>query len=805
MTKPPPTATLIATLTNTIDPTTPGRLPPMPTMNGFSIFQPTIGAPLQWLPAVGTPELDAMIHALIPGPASIRDKRAHVSMDFFESASQTGETFKFYSVPTSIAATSPASSASLFDSGYASFTASPIVPEMGSWAPSPVALTPSVSADEIRSAPRSVSRKSTAASSRQPTADFSSHPGMRIMTRDGRDVTNSASRGCKTKEQRDHAHLMRIIKACDACKRKKIRCDPSHRKRTASQASASSSQSEGKAAKKAKKVAASPPAVQSNLSDFALPIFFGTPETPSSSFQSSPETTDDMFDQFVQFEQAPATLPADFDFDNFVSNYDYFNPSQFTPSSSASPSSQEQWAAPATPAPPAPSPPVVLSDLNAPQDFAFPYLNPGFAHGTSYVDFNLFSPAPDFLDEEPQSPRKTAASGRSRQQSSQSGGPQAARETFHHSASIEGVGLAHSDGCYSSPSSPSHGGSPVIEHGQLSPSYQLLSSTVIRTAGAGVGDHPEPGRGTDGDPGTQQQRPTRQPQSLSRSPDSDVQLSQATARGARSLFNLSTQGSVFSASTSQAWSDPGHHVESHVLSSTPTSSTPPSRSSSTSDVPAGPKASVAAMATRPLRTMASESPTTLVGESAVPGPLATSGAGRQCGTGTWASSLVTSISSAVPRHSGLIALDERGEKSLAAGSRGAEAQVSPTTPALLSTLPMWRYSVGGFPLLATLGLVSSLLVFALQSQFMGTQDDQLVRPEVLILSCLYLASLLHGRSRVRGETCTKPTRPPSGGIIDNVKTKIQPLGQMLDGVRCAFSRQLRTLVPRLPSLTSVRV
>lgn len=57
---------------------------------------------------------------------------------------------------------------------------------------------------------------------------------MKIMTRDGVDVTNAASRGSKTKEQRDHAHLMRIIKACDSCRAKKIRCDPSHKRRAAS-------------------------------------------------------------------------------------------------------------------------------------------------------------------------------------------------------------------------------------------------------------------------------------------------------------------------------------------------------------------------------------------------------------------------------------------------------------------------------------------------------------------------------------------------------------------------------------------
>jgi hypothetical protein len=48
-------------------------------------------------------------------------------------------------------------------------------------------------------------------------------PGFSIMTKDGIDVTNSAGRGTKTKEQREHAHLMRIMKACDSCKKKKIR------------------------------------------------------------------------------------------------------------------------------------------------------------------------------------------------------------------------------------------------------------------------------------------------------------------------------------------------------------------------------------------------------------------------------------------------------------------------------------------------------------------------------------------------------------------------------------------------------
>jgi len=68
--------------------------------------------------------------------------------------------------------------------------------------------------------------------------DFSGMPSMRIMTRDGRDVTNLISRTSKTKEQREHTHLMRILKACDDCRRKKSRCDPSHRSRRKAQPAA---------------------------------------------------------------------------------------------------------------------------------------------------------------------------------------------------------------------------------------------------------------------------------------------------------------------------------------------------------------------------------------------------------------------------------------------------------------------------------------------------------------------------------------------------------------------------------------
>ncbi|KAJ1325556.1 hypothetical protein MN608_08750 [Microdochium nivale] len=179
---------------------------------GFSVHQPQLGTMLEFFPAMGSQQLDDMIDAYVPGNMSILDKRAAVTMEFFEHSMSTGELFKFFMVYPANVAESPASS--LQDSGYSSSAfASPVVSETR-W-----------------SASTSKKARIGGASGTSATAvDFSHIPGMKIMTRDGQDVTNSASRGCKTKEQRDHAHLMRIMKACESCKKKKIRCDPSHKR-----------------------------------------------------------------------------------------------------------------------------------------------------------------------------------------------------------------------------------------------------------------------------------------------------------------------------------------------------------------------------------------------------------------------------------------------------------------------------------------------------------------------------------------------------------------------------------------------
>lgn len=226
-----------------------------------------LGAPLQFFPALGTKELDDLVDAYVPGAASLKEKRATVSVDFFDYTQVTGQTFKFYPVPGMYAGVSDSPSTTPLQTPV---TASPVgassVTSTWDWSSVAAAPTPaSTSSSKPRS--RASPKKDCASLPRQSPADVSHIPGMKILTKDGLDVTNAASRGCKTKEQRDHAHLMRIIKACESCRKKKVKCDPSHKRRAPS--SAAQSQSRQPAAKSGKKVKASP--VQHHTPAIALP------------------------------------------------------------------------------------------------------------------------------------------------------------------------------------------------------------------------------------------------------------------------------------------------------------------------------------------------------------------------------------------------------------------------------------------------------------------------------------------------------------------------------------------------------
>ncbi|KAF5657538.1 hypothetical protein FHETE_10398 [Fusarium heterosporum] len=344
---------------------------------GFSVFQPALGAQLQFFPSVGTRELDELVNAYIPGPASTQEKRTSISLDYFEYAHLTGQTFKFYPVYT-LAATveSPVTASPLQDSGYgSSFNTSPA---MSNWDWSHVNTTTS----SRRSSPKSNS-------SHHP-ADFSNLPGMKIMTKDGRDVTNSASRGSKTKEQRDHAHLMRIIKACESCKKKKIRCDPSHKKRGVSSTSAQPA----KVTKKTKTGAPEAKTVPVVVQEAVAPqIGFSDQDLllDLDNLAASGEPGNETWEQFIQF-------PAVDD------SYDFFNDPEGYLSPQSSSTLSEYSIKPATPTTETDlyrrrsvAAEVEIADLTDPATY-LPFNQVEVNH--DYVDFNLYSPESSFSEDE---------------------------------------------------------------------------------------------------------------------------------------------------------------------------------------------------------------------------------------------------------------------------------------------------------------------------------------------------------------------------------------------------------------------
>lgn len=368
---------------------------------GFSIFQPTLGAQLQFYPAVGTQELDELIHAHLVGPASSQEKRATLVLDFLEHAQLTGQNFKFYAIRA--VAASPATSAA------SSFNTSPTTT---SWDWSHNSRTASVSS---RSSQHRVSKPASPASRGRAT-DFSSIPGMKIMTKDGLDVTNSASRGSKTKEQRDHAHLMRIIKACDSCKRKKIRCDPSHKKRGA--ASPAAPTATAKAIKKARTNSPSAPSQSTSPPQSVSP---SVAIEDLGGFSASPFGMDASFSFDALDTFAPALAPAE-PWDEFIQyppmgqaeDYDFFaDPESFlsSQSSDADMSASRLSVAAAFPrsgAPPgrgldtgrAESHTELLAGAVLPASLSahLPYESPDSAG--DYTDFNLYSPRSSFSEDE---------------------------------------------------------------------------------------------------------------------------------------------------------------------------------------------------------------------------------------------------------------------------------------------------------------------------------------------------------------------------------------------------------------------
>ncbi len=176
----------------------------------FSITQVSLGSPLQFEPALGSKELDDLVDAYIPGPASLQQKRAQVSLDFFstvEASSLPGPVSRLYHVYHP--ATSPAATQQSTPDWRISNSSTEVANDLRSGS-----FVNSTASQISTKRPRKELKPPSAASSKRL-------PGFSLLTRDGVDITEYASRGPKTKEQRRHAALMRKIGSCPSCKKSK--------------------------------------------------------------------------------------------------------------------------------------------------------------------------------------------------------------------------------------------------------------------------------------------------------------------------------------------------------------------------------------------------------------------------------------------------------------------------------------------------------------------------------------------------------------------------------------------------------
>ena len=194
----------------------------------FTISQAFLGAPLQFNPAYGSEELEQLIDLYIPGPGSKQAKLSEVTIDFFNHATvdiSNGSLVKTYIVYLPYA--SPASQSSsgfspqVWTPSSASSSTTPLVESRNASFSS--AATATATASDSSSVKRRKNRVVKKRKERKLNLNEASIPGFQIMTKDGVDVTDSVGRGTKTKEQREHAHLIRVIKACGECRRKKVR------------------------------------------------------------------------------------------------------------------------------------------------------------------------------------------------------------------------------------------------------------------------------------------------------------------------------------------------------------------------------------------------------------------------------------------------------------------------------------------------------------------------------------------------------------------------------------------------------
>ncbi|PHH49428.1 hypothetical protein CFIMG_005862RAa [Ceratocystis fimbriata CBS 114723] len=390
---------------------------------GFYVFQASLGSPLEFHPAQGTALLNEMIDIYVPGSASIGEKTGIVSIDFFKYSQTTGLSSKFYSIPSRALCNTPS---------LASTDSSSVSPLQPTWN---CPLTPAKTATSRTPEPivHCVSRSSKSPSASTSTAapittlirartaatDLSQIPGMKILTKDGVDVTNSASRGSKTREQRSHAHMMRIVGACESCRRKKVRCDPKHRSSTSAAAisaitrsQAASSQSRKSLARKkaaAAKAAQKEAQAPSQLSQSAQTAVSGVCEPSQPNIDEPISFLDaeiNNFDDIMNWGES--AIPPE-----ILQDYEIFDKNILSPNFGSSAGSPGVAFRP-------PSNPIALSGSNADTavvktaannrsdslpttqktNTAYDSSNASLSTATEYADFCLYSPSNSFSDED---------------------------------------------------------------------------------------------------------------------------------------------------------------------------------------------------------------------------------------------------------------------------------------------------------------------------------------------------------------------------------------------------------------------
>ena len=561
-------------------------------------------------------------------------------------------------------------------------------------------------------------------------------------------------------------------------------------------------------------------------------------------YESSSDNLDELWDQFVQ--QDPTAFANDYL--NYVpDDYNLF-PDQLSHASPSSGSytSPPQSYTPYTPTPPGPSPHAVVYETipDIPQgDPTLPYLNPGVPHGTDYVDFNLFSPPPDFsLDEEPQSVRKSSVSHRHRQRSVARRSPVSGYDLVDTAPPLSSGGISHTDGILHSEPWSSHAwSSPGLTDNTHSVDVAApLLQTIAHSPGGVRHDSGSPVHDLGvsqqaGDPGQHvfdraRARPVLETSGLSyavqsaasRSEDCRVIVQATGAASIRRATGLDTSGHNVPVATGLS-----HVTRSTSSWASSASSVVVPDSTEVSRALVNASSSVSALSSLPTDVQSSRR----VDASRVSAPSA------------FVQSAVDVASSPGVGPSVLahVSIPVSGRYFVSTGGDSlvhqAAVQHPVATPAvdvaassanaalatvLLSTLPVQRILTGAETLpgqasspsslvysqLVVFGLVSYLLSCLSGTQYLGSLPDLLstlitiTSVSLAILTTQNRLSVLGSAKVVTGTTQSSTT------LTDNVKTRIQAAGQRFYDFRCTVRQRAISFtrgipLPRLASVQSL--